>query len=615
MFRLKKIKILLLAIVMLFIVGVSATVSVSAEDGESVTVYISISDDGDFVKSPVNGTPIAYLPVKIDYFDLKDYGLEKFYRLHNKPFEEGGEYIKDSPLIKRPTLLHLYIKMLEQYYKGSKLTKEDVHSEIIDVTQTACHMYMKHFWGHDENLMYFVNHKYPLMAKGIGSTADYILLEDGDEIDLAMFSDWEFYHHGAFLNFDKTTHTTYVGEDFRLKLSKIGTQENINGGQNEALPVVGEKVRISNDQGRSWKPQNIKTDENGYVTLYFSEPGTYYVSAGPGFPTFLNQANNNPFVAAPPISVITVKDTFKPEEGRLKAAKKDAKRELSGYVDFSMYTDENKDKINDILAGAYAKIDSAGNVGTVRNLVEEAKREIDEVEKVEKPPEDQKLLDEAKKKALEALAAYDPDKYSGQKKEKLKAAIEKWKTAINGCETLENVRKVKGAAIKELEEIIKKNEEPPVVEPEDPPAPPPIGEPDNPLISPKGDTNPPSGNSNKGFPGNRPSGDYKKSERETPDTLKKLKIDKVKGIRTNRKNGKIYVKWRKTNNADGYVIAFKEKTKKKWKYKTCRKTYVSVKKLKLKRRTGYRIRVRAYKRISGKKKYGAWSGVIRCRAY
>ena len=67
MIRLKKIKILLLAIVMLFIVGVSATVSVSAEDGESVTVYISISDDGDFVKSPVNGTPIAYLPVKIDY--------------------------------------------------------------------------------------------------------------------------------------------------------------------------------------------------------------------------------------------------------------------------------------------------------------------------------------------------------------------------------------------------------------------------------------------------------------------------------------------------------------------------------------------------------------------
>ena len=65
------------------------------------------------------------------------------------------------------------------------------------------------------------------------------------------------------------------------------------------------------------------------------------------------------------------------------------------------------------------------NVGTVRNLVEEAKREIDEVEKVEKPPEDQKLLDEAKKKTLEALAAYDPDKYSGQKKEKLKAAIEK----------------------------------------------------------------------------------------------------------------------------------------------------------------------------------------------
>lgn len=56
-------------------------------------------------------------------------------------------------------------------------------------------MYMTNFWGHDENLLYYVNHQYPLMYEGWGSTADWILLEDGDAIEVAMFTDWDFIHN------------------------------------------------------------------------------------------------------------------------------------------------------------------------------------------------------------------------------------------------------------------------------------------------------------------------------------------------------------------------------------------------------------------------------------
>lgn len=55
----------------------------------------------------------------------------------------------------------------------------------LNITGSATSMYMQQFWGHDENLMYYRNHVYPLMGPGWGSTADYILLSDGDTIDVA----------------------------------------------------------------------------------------------------------------------------------------------------------------------------------------------------------------------------------------------------------------------------------------------------------------------------------------------------------------------------------------------------------------------------------------------
>ena len=96
-----------------------------------------------------------------------------------------------------------------QQYVGQALNNVLVHAEdeakqmgdeyvkqeplnVLKLTGAATSMYMVNYWGHDENLMYYIDHQYPLMAAGWGSTADYILLKDVMTINVAMFSDWSF---------------------------------------------------------------------------------------------------------------------------------------------------------------------------------------------------------------------------------------------------------------------------------------------------------------------------------------------------------------------------------------------------------------------------------------
>ena len=76
-------------------------------------------------------------------------------------------------------------KAYDTSYKSNKTTKS---YKILNITGSPTSLYMKEFWGHDENLMYYRNHMYPYMREGWGSTADYVLLSDNDTIDLAMFS-------------------------------------------------------------------------------------------------------------------------------------------------------------------------------------------------------------------------------------------------------------------------------------------------------------------------------------------------------------------------------------------------------------------------------------------
>lgn len=277
----------------------------AAENGKNaVTVYVSVSNDGEFVTgNDAKETVMARVPVTVEYFDLADYGLEAFYRYET---DENGDYI-GSEVMKQPTLLHCYIQILEQYYLGGE--KLEIGGDALSISGSATSLYMTKFWGHDENLMYFVDHAYPLMREGWGATSDWILLEDGMEVDVAMFTDWNFYFSGAFAYFDTGEAELKPNETLQLTMLGTGTMDY----SSVAAPMEGETIKISRNLGKTWEETDYVTDESGKVTLRFEDPGTYYVSAGPQYETY--KANNGAACVAPPICTVTVKDDSVPVTG------------------------------------------------------------------------------------------------------------------------------------------------------------------------------------------------------------------------------------------------------------------------------------------------------------
>ena len=269
------------------------------EDDESIVVYLSISDDSEFIQGrDKDHTVLARIPLRISYFDLKKYGLEKFYRYEAAPFDEGGEYI-NKVIVEQPTLLMAYIRAHEKWYFGHEMTDED---EGFGIGGVATSTLLAPFFGHDMNLMYFVNHAYPLMRSGWGSTSDYILLEDGDEIDVGMFTDWNFHSHGAFINFDIGNPQLNVGEQCTIQMRASGTKAAEDGQSVDPGAFPNEFIRISADRGKTWKEKVYKTNYNGEFTVKFDEPGVYIISAGPRFE---KQGDNLPCMV-PPVSVAEV---------------------------------------------------------------------------------------------------------------------------------------------------------------------------------------------------------------------------------------------------------------------------------------------------------------------
>ncbi|MDY5341393.1 S-layer homology domain-containing protein [Faecousia sp.] len=268
-------------------------------DQASVTVYVTISSDGaPIIGKDDGGTILSHLEVKVPYFPLSLYGLDDFNRYHT---ENGSGSYTDNEIVQRPTLLHLYIYMLERYYLGvaekdcgkgtSGLLEFTGSGEGVDdmlggsyedtlrallISGSATSMYMQNFWGHDENLMYYRNHVYPLMSAGWGSTADYILLSDNDTIDLAMFSNWSFWTYGAFARFDKDDYTAKVGEKITFETQKYDTKSVADGGTESFEPITGLNVKLYNE---NWEQQQELTSEGSSYTLDTAslKAGTYYL--------------------------------------------------------------------------------------------------------------------------------------------------------------------------------------------------------------------------------------------------------------------------------------------------------------------------------------------------
>ena len=276
--------------------GIAAQYGYNETPAESVTVYVTLSNNG-MPLMAADDTILSHLEITVPYFDLNLYGLEDFYRYGT----DGGKgpYTKET-LIQRPTGLHLYIYLLERYFLGMdesqcgkggdilNISSEDdvryldgstAYSPIglkgLSITGSATSLYMVNFWGHDENLMYFRNHCYPYMSAGWGSTSDYILLSDGDTWDVAMFSNWDFYHTGYFARFDQDAYTAAPGSELTVSTLKWGTtSESV-----DFTTITGLDVALYDSQWNSLKDISYTSGTNNLTFTVPEKEGTYYLMA------------------------------------------------------------------------------------------------------------------------------------------------------------------------------------------------------------------------------------------------------------------------------------------------------------------------------------------------
>lgn len=203
----KKLLALLLSLFMILsLIPASAFAEVhrAPASADGVDVQFSFSHDENFVvaknHSGVSSTPMAKERVKLKYFDLANYGLEKFY-FHTGSYGKDDEVKGTAETAKgHITLLHLYIYMAEVYYMGidpddvgQGALREEIGTELFSMNGKAGSMYLTSFLNFDSNLNYYVNGEFPQASEGWGATADQIELNDGDDVQIGHFTNTNFF--------------------------------------------------------------------------------------------------------------------------------------------------------------------------------------------------------------------------------------------------------------------------------------------------------------------------------------------------------------------------------------------------------------------------------------
>ena len=189
----------------------------ASEETASVDIYLSVSHDADFLEMPT-GEIMAFQKMTVPYFDLSLYGLQQYYFV-SESYGKGDDTVEnDNGQIEKPssnltpgnaefaagkvTMLHALIYATEVYYcgvdaedagKGYLKDQNLIGTNVFKPEGSVGSMYLRNIWNMDENLNYYHNYKYPLASEGWGSTADQILLHDGDIVTIGHFSNWSFH--------------------------------------------------------------------------------------------------------------------------------------------------------------------------------------------------------------------------------------------------------------------------------------------------------------------------------------------------------------------------------------------------------------------------------------
>lgn len=243
----------------------SAFAPTAMAEGTSKTIKFSLSMDG----SPL----IPQTEVTIPWYALSTYNLSDYNRYEAASFEEGGQYINTN-LVTIPTVLHAFLTMHERTYGAS--FNSSTRSNYFDFSGSATSMFItKLFNINSYNLMYFCDHEYPLMAAGWGSTADYILLEDGMTVDVGVFTDMDFWTRGAFLAFDRDDYYLTPTSTRTVTVSAIPTTGHYTGETGTVTPKGNAAIRLLQVTGTGLSQYNDlgslgTTGSNGTATINLS---------------------------------------------------------------------------------------------------------------------------------------------------------------------------------------------------------------------------------------------------------------------------------------------------------------------------------------------------------
>ena len=274
--------------VLLVLVMVISMVPLSTYAATDDTVYISVSLDGSYLTAGTGthkNKPMVYLPVTLKVLKntvkLASFGLESY------------SYDADSDGAEDITALHLLIYAHEKIY-GTKW------KDNVTVSGSPGGLFFQEgLFGFSANMTYYHNGKYPIDEKmsaangtmDIGATADRIVLEGGDFVDVAGYSDWSFYTDpsAGFRYFvdaqGKITHK-YTGKlNSPLTVSLVTAVQEWENWQWLTMKNIPEKENAV-CYSRTFLDPNAKvatTDENGNAVFVPDSCGTWYVwSLGDG---------------------------------------------------------------------------------------------------------------------------------------------------------------------------------------------------------------------------------------------------------------------------------------------------------------------------------------------
>ena len=271
---------------------------------EEQYVYFSVSDDDKYVEGK-NGEVMARIPIpfsELEKIKLEEYGLGEY------AFDNNGDGKEDI------TALHVDIYAHEMYYEYG--TDEFVSR----ASGAPGSIFFNGFWGHDCNLLYYVNGEYPVAWDGWGATADIIEMHPGDYINIMMLTSWNFwtdtyagFHYFTDGNGD-ITHNIEAEKDVPVSLNVVRAFGNIMYGGTTAyyqeengmtVYYSKDKSDILTDSGESV----FDDDYDGTVSVTFPEAGTWYVWV----PGMYGGKYSDEIVSGPAYAEVTVKGEEAPQ--------------------------------------------------------------------------------------------------------------------------------------------------------------------------------------------------------------------------------------------------------------------------------------------------------------